>query len=127
MQQTAWLWAARELKGKPLPARGAAYVEKNLPLPAPENPDPEITGLLMRAGPDMGDGPLTAQELAAWATGAGVKLGRWEFETLLHLSHAYLAQHQRARDPDCPEPWQAPVLEAEKPKIAKRIRRLLRS
>ena len=127
MQQTAWLWTAREFKGKPLSARGETYVEKDKPLPAPENPDPEITGMLMRAGPDMGDHPLTAQELAAWATGAGVALGKWEFETLLHLSHAYLVQRQRAKDPDCPPPWQSPTTEAEKPKIAKRIRGLLRS
>lgn len=127
MQQTAWLWTARESKGKPLSARGELYVSNSKPLPAPENPDPEITGLLMRAGPDMGDHPLTAQELTAWATGAGVKLGRWEFETLLHLSQVYLSQRQRSRDPDCPPPWQAPTTAAEKPKIARRIRGLLRS
>jgi len=93
----------------------------------PENPDPEITALLMRAGPDMGEGPLTAQELTMWAGGTGVKLSRWEFETLLHLSHAYLVQRQRARDPDCPAPWQARTTAVEKPKIAKHIRGLLRS
>lgn len=127
MQQTAWLWTAREFKGKPLSARGEFYVKNDTPLPAPENPDPEITGLLMRAGPDMGDHPLTAQELTAWGIGAGVSLGKWEFETLLHLSHAYLSQRQRSRDPDCPPPWQAPVLASEKPKIAKRVKSLLRS
>ena len=93
----------------------------------PENPAPEITDLLMRAGPDMGDGPVTAQELTAWANGAGVRLGKWEFETLMHLSVAYLSQRQRARDPDCPPPWQAVTPDAEKPKIAKRVRGLLRS
>lgn len=114
-------------KVKPLSARGEQYIKKNKPLPAPENPDPEITGLLMRAGPDMGGQPLTAQELTAWANGAGVKLGKWEFETLLHLSQAYLSQRQQSKDPDCPPPWQAPTTEAEKPKIAKQVRNLLRS
>lgn len=129
----AWLRARPKTKQGLLHPRAKQYEDNGEPLPLPENPAPELAALLFRAGPGMatreGDTPLTAQELTAWLTACREQVTRWEFETLLALSHAYIQQRFDAANPACPAPWITPVdaTKVNRPKIARRIKNLLRS
>ena len=89
-----------------------------------------MAGFLFAAGPtqagDMGEIPLTAQELRAWAKGCWVHLTPWEFQTVLMMSGAYASEKYEAKDVARPEPM-APQLDGNKRKtIAKNIRNILR-
>lgn len=90
---------------------------------------PGLLDVLMRAGPampgGMGEVPLTALELQAWATGAGVTLTPWEFETILDASKAYCQQRAISADPACPAPWLERPL--DKAAVSKAIKSMLRA
>jgi len=63
----------------------------------------------MQAGPaqagGMGPVPLSAAELAAWASGSGLALQPWEFRALQRASRAYCAEMARPGDwPPCGDP-----------------------
>lgn len=86
---------------------------------------PELTGILFRAGPAMADdAKITAQELTAWASGTGVTLSGWEFETILDLSASYVMQRYLSRKPSCPPPWTPAKI--DRVKVAADVRRFLR-
>jgi hypothetical protein len=97
----------------------------------PETLLPELFVIFMQAGPmmagAMGDVPLTAQELTAWAQGTGCILTPWEFETILTLSRDYYAAYQAARKPTCPAPWINYTDGNDKARVSKDIKALLRS
>ncbi|QHJ00120.1 hypothetical protein GT347_20330 [Xylophilus rhododendri] len=96
----------------------------------PPDPLPELTAILMDAGPTqpsgMGPVPLTATELRAWQQGTATYLTRWEFRLVLRLSAEYLAELQRASDPLRPPPWINKPTPERRVSVAKHIRNLLR-
>ncbi len=68
----------------------------------------------------MGAIPLTATELAAWATGSGVELQPWEFGALQRASRAYCSQRYQ---PDPYPPWGDPDDLYDDDVIAERLQR----
>jgi hypothetical protein len=92
--------------------------------------DPEISFLvshLFDAGPTSAAGqygaPLTWQDLRAWQRCAGIELPSWQLRLLRRLSGEYLSESLRADAWDAPPPWER---EADREKVAKHVRRLLR-
>ena len=96
----------------------------------PDTTMPEILAIFMTAGPSiqgaMGESPLTAQELQAWAHGTRTPLTGWQFETLLMLSQEYCAMKAEANSPNCPAPWIKYTDNNDKAKTANDIKALLR-
>ena len=54
---------------------------------------------------DMGAGPVTFAEMAAWQAARGFELEPWEARLLRRLSVDYLAESHRATERNCPPPW----------------------
>jgi len=54
---------------------------------------------------DMGAGPVTFAEMAAWQVARGFELEPWEARLLRRLSVDYLAESHRATERNCPPPW----------------------
>ncbi|WP_332859365.1 hypothetical protein [Janthinobacterium svalbardensis] len=54
---------------------------------------------------DMGAGPVTFAEMAAWQAARGFELEPWEARLLRRLSVDYLAESHRATQRDCRPPW----------------------
>lgn len=113
-------------------SRAAEHAEKypDEPLPLPDVECPELVGFLFDAGPTlaggMGEIPLTAQELTAWADGHGVCLTPWEFGSILAASAAYVSEKYAAKNVARPSPI-APELDEEKRKaVADNIRSIFR-
>lgn len=75
----------------------------------PDMPDPGAAAYLLghfwAAGPTLGDQMLTQGELRHYQDNAGITLSPWECQTLRRMSAEYLAESQKARDPDHPPPF----------------------
>ena len=54
---------------------------------------------------DMGAGPVTFAEMAAWQAARGFELEPWEARLLRRLSVDYLVESHRATERNCPPPW----------------------
>jgi hypothetical protein len=127
-RHNAWLWATVKGAGT---KRGMKWRDAGQWPPMPETTMPELFMSFMSAGPsmsgDMGEKPLTAQELMAWKQGTGTILSGWEFETILMLSQEYCAMKSQADSPACPAPWINYTDGMDKKKTAKDIKALLRN
>lgn len=115
-RQSAWLNAA------PRPAGGgtdhASRMSKLIkaggrPAYPPLTAGQHLIDHLMQAGPAMpgamGQVPLSAQELTAWANGTASDLSPWEFATLLDMSHAWCQEYQAAEAPGAKPPYADPA------------------
>lgn len=75
----------------------------------PPNPAPYLTAWLFEIGPTsiggMGEGPLGYQDFTAWQAVSGVDLMPWEAKTLRRLSGEYLAERQKAEEPNALAPY----------------------
>lgn len=60
----------------------------------------QTLGLSMPGG--MGEAPVTAQEIKAWAEGEGVSLSPWEFRMLRRLSRAFVSGLHATDPPGAP-------------------------
>jgi hypothetical protein len=96
----------------------------------PEAPSghPVLVQWLLDAGPTVpgggGAAPLTWSALNAWTEGSGTPLEPWQGRLLRRLSAEWLAQADKARKPDCPEPMQEDEGQAASgSSIAERIKR----
>lgn len=122
-----WLNATpRDSKGKRHTPRAKAYTNfADLPLPPVSVV--YMLGLFSRCGPAMangvGEAPLSATELLAWAHGTRTNLRPCEFEMLLDMSRAYCAGKADGEDPNAPSPV---VVRADPKKTAKKVKSLLR-
>lgn len=120
----------KAVKGAERESRWSRMSDEGQEAPIPPNPYPQLTAILMQAGPfthtGAGAAPLSALELQAWQHGTLTELSPWEFAVTLGLSSDYLAELQRAADPECPAPW-TDLVAAKKPDVSGRIRSLLRS
>jgi hypothetical protein len=92
--------------------------------------DPEshfLIEYLLDAGPvsggSNGAAALSWGELQAWQAGSGVSLPPWQLRLLRRLSGEYLSESFRAEAHDAPPPWER---EADRARIAKHIRKILR-
>jgi hypothetical protein len=77
----------------------------------------------------MGNVPLTFAEIHAWQSLAGADLQPWEVRTLRRMSIAYCSQAQESTRPGCPPPWSFDPSspDFDRPKVAARVRSLLRA
>lgn len=70
-----------------------------------------LIGYLFEFGPTMpagmGNGPLSAVEIAAWQGLLGIEFQPWEARLLRRLSSEYLAESYAATKRDCPPPFGA--------------------
>lgn len=86
-----------------------------------------LVAYLFDAGPMSAGGqsqsPLTWADLQAWERGSGITLHPWQARLLRALSAEYLSESLTADAHDAPPPW---VREADREKIAKHIRRVIR-
>lgn len=68
-----------------------------------------LLGYLWEVGPTMpgANGPVMVshQEMAAWQSGVSIRLRPWEQRLLRELSGEYIAQHFKAKEPQCAAPW----------------------
>jgi len=94
------------------------------------NVEPELQfliGYLFDAGPTSAGAssgvPLTWSDIRAWERGTGITLPPWQARLLRRLSADYLSESLTADAHDAPPPW---VREADREKIAKHIKRVLR-
>ncbi len=79
-------------------------------------------GPTLPAGP--GEGPLTHLEIASWQRNTGIELDSWQARMLRRLSQDYANESAKAKERDCPAPWQgAPYAKPTASIIAERMRR----
>jgi len=127
VRHMAWLHAtpkpdARSRRGKVEAAETRSsriddLKRKKIDPPMPPNQAPHIVDHLIEMGlteaAEMGAGPLSWREIAAWQENTCVQLEPWEARLIRHLSKAYLAEGRRAESENCPPPWRAPVTQRE--------------
>lgn len=75
----------------------------------------------------MGLAPLSAAELTAWQQGRGLSLAPWEFQTILDMSRAYVAESRAAEKPECPPPYGNPVTEFDREVVGKKVTNAFKS
>lgn len=144
MRQLAWLSARpRSADAKPdaaePPSRLEAMVARgewpDFPPVSPvlfDNPElpaghPVMVQWMFDAGPcEPGGGgaaPLSWRGLNAWTIGTGIAPEPWQGRLLRRLSAEWLAEGDKARKPDCPEPMREVEAEAATgSSIAERIK-----
>lgn len=106
--------------------RQALRDNKEIPVLPPAEEGFYLVEYLFEAGPvestGMGAVVLSWRELRAWQKTMGITLAPFEGNILRRLSQEYLAESQRATDPDCPPPWSPTLTARDRDDISKRIR-----
>ena len=76
----------------------------------PDMPDPGAAAYPLQhfwsAGPTLGEQALTHGELQHYQENTGIRLTPWECGTLRRLSGEYLGESHRAREANCPPPFE---------------------
>lgn len=91
-------------------SRAKKIIDAGGSLPLPDVCAGHLRDALFDVGPvkagGMGPAPLDSTDLLAWQAERGIELQPWEAQLLRRLSRDYLAESQRAEDPNRLAPWQ---------------------
>ena len=61
---------------------------------------------LFKIGPTCKEEPLGWGQIETWARVQGIALRPWQYDVLVELSRAYLAESYTARERNAPAPWE---------------------
>jgi hypothetical protein len=90
----------------------------------------EVLEYLWDVGPveatAMGIQPVSWSSIAAYQQATGIRLDAWEATQVRMLSLAYLDQHTRSQDANCPAPWTDPDF-VDHEALGQRIKRQFRA
>jgi len=91
---------------------------------------PELVEWLYDVGPltynGMGAAPVGWQDILAWQSVTGLELEPYEAEAIITLSSAYVDQHHRSKEANCPCPWVDPT-QINRDAVANKIKEQFRA
>lgn len=92
---------------------------------------PWVVDYLMEVGPTeagaMGPVPVSWREIDHWQQCLGIALDPWVTRLLRRMSLEFVAESQKAREADCPAPWNSPPTDFDREALSRKVTQTFRA